>query len=89
MREQGDSSMSTLDLQLSLSDDVLVYLKREASKRQISLDVIISEVLADYFNSPTKQEILDDLKLLSWQTCYQHRSDDPFSPNVSNIYNGV
>ena len=63
MREQGDSSMSTLDLQLSLSDDVLVYLKREASKRQISLDVIISEVLAGYFNSPTKQEILDDLKL--------------------------
>lgn len=55
--------MTTLDLQLSLSDDVLVYLKREANKRQISLDVIISEVLAEYFNSPTKQEILDDLKL--------------------------
>jgi predicted transcriptional regulator len=54
--------MTTLDVKLNVSDDVLEYLRREAESRNVPLDVVISEVLADYFDEPTEEEILTGLR---------------------------
>ena len=50
--------MTTLDMKLQISDDVLNYLRQEAHSRNVSLDVVVSEVLADYFAESTKEEVL-------------------------------
>lgn len=55
--------MTTLDIKVNLSNEVLRYLQQEAIKRQITLDVVVSEVLADYFDEPTEDEILDSLRI--------------------------
>jgi hypothetical protein len=55
--------MTTLDVKLSVSDEVMEYLRREAVNRNVPLDVVVSEVLADYFDEPTKDEILTSLRV--------------------------
>jgi predicted transcriptional regulator len=54
--------MTTLDLKLSVSDEVLEYLQREAGKRKVSLDTVVSDVLEDYFDDPSNEEILASIK---------------------------
>lgn len=54
--------MTTLELRLNLSEEVLAYLQHEAIRRKVSLDVVVSEVLADYFDDPTEEEILAGLR---------------------------
>lgn len=55
--------MTTLDVKLTLSDEVLATLRIEAIDRDIPLDSVVSEVLEEYFNEPTEAEILDSLKI--------------------------
>lgn len=54
--------MTTLELKLSLSDEVLEYLRQEAGKRNVSLDTVVSELLADYFEEPDEAHILTSIK---------------------------
>ena len=54
--------MTTREFNLNLSDEVMGYLQREAGHRNISLDDVLSDVVADYFDDPTKEEILASLK---------------------------
>jgi len=54
--------MTTLDVKLKVSDEMLEYLQREAGNRRISLDAVVSAVLEDYFDDPTEEEILASLK---------------------------
>lgn len=54
--------MTTLDVKLKVSAEVLGYLQREAGNRQISLDAVVSAVLADYFDDPSEAEILASLQ---------------------------
>jgi predicted transcriptional regulator len=54
--------MITVDVKLKLSDEVLQYLQREADNRKISLDEVVSDVLEDYFDEPTKEEILEGIR---------------------------
>lgn len=51
-----------LQIELSISDEVLEYLQNEAGRRSISLDVVVSEVIEDYFEDPTDEQILESLK---------------------------
>jgi predicted transcriptional regulator len=55
-------NMTTLELKLRLSDEVLEYLQREAGKRNVSLDTVVSDVLTDYFDDPSEEEILASIK---------------------------
>ena len=41
--------MTTLDLKVNLSDKLVEHLQQEAATRQISLDVIVGEVLEELF----------------------------------------
>jgi hypothetical protein len=50
--------MTTVEVKLKLSEDVLEYLQRESENRHIALDEVVSEVLADYFDEPTHEELL-------------------------------
>jgi predicted transcriptional regulator len=54
--------MTTVDVKLNVSEDVLDYLQREAGNRRMSLDAVVSAVLADYFDDPTEEAILAGLK---------------------------
>ena len=54
--------MTIVDVKLKLPDEVLEYLQREAKHRQVPLDDVVSDVLADYFDDPTKAEILDSIR---------------------------
>lgn len=54
--------MTTLELKLKLSDEILEYLQREAQQRQLSLDTVVSAVLEDYFDEPSDEEILVGLR---------------------------
>ena len=54
--------MTTVDVKLKLSDEVLEYLQREAENRKIPLDEVVSDVLEDYFEEPTKEEILESIR---------------------------
>jgi len=51
-----------LQIELNVSDQVLAYLKKEAGRRRIPIDVVISEVVEDYFEDPTDEQILASLK---------------------------
>jgi len=52
----------TIDVKLNVSNDVMVYLQREAERRKVALDTIVSEVLTDYFDDPTHEALLAGLK---------------------------
>ena len=54
--------MTTVDIKVNLSTKVLEYLQQEATNRQVALDVVISDVLADYFDEPTEDEVLASLR---------------------------
>lgn len=54
--------MSTVEVKLKLSNDVLAHLLCESNSRKIALDEVVSDVLADYFNEPTHEELLTGLK---------------------------
>ena len=54
--------MSTLALTLNLPDEVLDHLQREAKRRKLPLDAVVSAVLADYFDEPSDAEILENLR---------------------------
>lgn len=54
--------MTTVEVRLKLSDEVLEYLQRESENRQVPLDDVVSDVLADYFDEPTKEEILENIR---------------------------
>lgn len=54
--------MTTVDVKLKLSDEVLEYLQRESKNRKVPLDDVVSDVLADYFDEPTKEEILENIR---------------------------
>jgi predicted transcriptional regulator len=54
--------MTTVAVNLKLSDEVLAYLQREARARNRPLDDVVSDVLADYFDEPTKDEMLAGLR---------------------------
>ena len=54
--------MTTLELKLNLPDEVLAYLQREAGNRNMPLDDVVSEVVAEYFEETTKEEILGDIR---------------------------
>lgn len=54
--------MTTVEVKLKLSDEVLSYLQRESQNRKIALDEVVSDVLADYFDEPTHEELLAGLE---------------------------
>ena len=54
--------MTTVEVKLKLSDEVLEYLQRESQNRKIALDEVVSDVLADYFDEPTHEELLAGLE---------------------------
>lgn len=54
--------MTTVDVKLKLSDEILEYLQRESQNRKVPLDAVVSDVLADYFDEPTHEELLTGLK---------------------------
>jgi hypothetical protein len=54
--------MTTVDVKLKLSDEVLEYLQRESENRQVPLDDVVSDVVAVYFDEPTKEEILESIR---------------------------
>jgi hypothetical protein len=54
--------MTTVDVKLKLSDEILAYLQREAKKRQVPFDDVVSDVLTNYFDEPTHEELLAGLK---------------------------
>ena len=53
--------MTTLELKLNLREEVLEYLQREAGQRNVPLNDVVSKVLAEYFEEPTKEEILESI----------------------------
>ena len=55
--------MTILDLKVSLADKIVKYLQEEANNRRVSLDVVVGEALADYFDEPTETEILESLRI--------------------------
>lgn len=52
----------TVDVKLNVSQEIMAYLRREAQNRNVSLDDVVSGVLADYFDDPTHEELLNGLK---------------------------
>jgi hypothetical protein len=54
--------MTTVEVKLKLSDEVLAYLQRESKNRKVALDEVVSDVLADYFDEPTHEELLAGLQ---------------------------
>lgn len=55
--------MTTIDVKLKLSDELLAQLERESKERQVALDDVVSDVLADYFDEPTSEELIAGLEL--------------------------
>jgi hypothetical protein len=54
--------MTTVEVRLTLSDEVLSYLQRESQSRNVPLDDVVSDVLADYFDEPAHEDLLAGLK---------------------------
>lgn len=51
-----------LKVTLTLSDKVLEYLQQEAHNRKLPLNEVINDVLVDYFDDPTHDELLAGLE---------------------------
>jgi len=51
-----------VSFKLKLSDEVLAYLRRESLARQVPLDEVVSDALADYLDEPTKEDILERIR---------------------------
>jgi hypothetical protein len=54
--------MTALELKLNLPDEVLEYLQRDAKNRNIPLDDVVSEIVTEYLDEPTEEEILEDIR---------------------------
>ena len=54
--------MTSLQITLNLSPEVLERLQEAAEARNLSLDVVINDAIQDYFDEPTKEEILDTMR---------------------------
>lgn len=54
--------MTTVEIKLKLSDEVMAYLERESKNRKVPLGDVVSDVLADYFEEPTHEELIAGLK---------------------------
>lgn len=52
----------TVDVKLNVSEEVMMYLRSEAERRKVALDEVVSEVLTDYFDDPTQEELLAGLR---------------------------
>jgi predicted transcriptional regulator len=50
--------MTTVEIKLKLSDELLAHLQRESQSRNLALDEVVNAVLADYFDEPTHEELL-------------------------------
>jgi len=55
--------MKPIDVTLHISDEVLGYLQREAEQRKVSLDVVVSDVLEEYYDDPSEEEILHHMRI--------------------------
>ncbi len=54
--------MMIVDVKLKLSDEALEYLQSQSKKRQVPLDEVVSEALAEYLDEPSKEELLANLR---------------------------
>jgi hypothetical protein len=54
--------MTTLAIQLNLSDEALARLQQEAQRRNVSIDTVISEILEESFDEPNEAELLGNLR---------------------------
>ena len=61
--DEGRFLMTTLDLRLEVSDEIVEYLKAEAKNRQVSLDMVFGDILTDYFTELTDDQILESIKV--------------------------
>ncbi len=61
--DEGRFLMTTLDLRLEVSDEIVEYLKAEAKNRQVSLDTVFGDILTDYFTELTDDQILESIKV--------------------------
>lgn len=52
----------TLHVTVDLSAEVLDCLKKESLDRQVPVDVVVSDVLSDYFDEMTESEILESAR---------------------------
>ena len=55
--------MATFDIKLEISQDIAGYLLEEARNREISLDQVVSDILADYFAELTEDQILESIRI--------------------------
>ncbi len=55
--------MATFDIKLETSQDIAGYLLEEARNREISLDQVVSDILADYFAELTEDQILESIRI--------------------------
>lgn len=52
----------TLHVTVDLSAEVLDCLKKESLDRQVPVDVVVGDVLSDYFDEMTESEILESAR---------------------------
>ncbi len=55
--------MATFDIKLEISQDIAGYLLEESRNREISLDQVVSDILADYFAELTEDQILESIRI--------------------------
>lgn len=55
--------MATFDIKLEISQDIAGYLLEESRNRGISLDQVVSDILADYFAELTEDQILESIRI--------------------------
>ena len=60
MNKWKDKDHMTIDVKLNVSEAVMAYLKREAERRAVGLDEVVSEVLTDYVNRMTASATTND-----------------------------
>jgi predicted transcriptional regulator len=54
--------MTTIELKLNMPDDLLATLQRAAESRDMPLDAMVVDLLKDYFDEPTDEEILQGIR---------------------------
>ncbi len=54
--------MTTINVQVTLTEESLARLQREVEARQLPLDVVVSEALEAYYEEPTNEEILANIQ---------------------------
>lgn len=54
--------MTTIRVSIDLSSEVLACLQKEALDRQVPVDQVVGDVLADYFDEMSEDEILESVR---------------------------